>query len=175
MNKIGSNVEVTFVGTNKKINGKVDTGASICCLHATDINVSGSQVSFNCDALSQNTITLPIADTMVVKSADGGDNTRPVVKLTININGVSLNDVDFNLNDRTGMDSACLIGQNAIKQGEFVVDINETEDPIGLEPEIDEVDAPIVDKNQEIRDAIEVLVRHGILGPNFSCNFSDED
>jgi hypothetical protein len=43
------------------------------------------------------------------------------------INGVSLSDVKFSLNDRSQMDHDILIGQDVLEAGKFVVDVTESE------------------------------------------------
>lgn len=188
-NVIGAEVDVLFVGKNSSVIGKVDTGATMSCLHATDIKVSGNNVSFICDDLSSNTIIMPIADSISVSSADGGSSERPVVRFDISINGHTLNDIEFNLNDRSHMDAPCLIGQNAIEAGGFVVDITENvlanQSPVDVqsdsvvdvpagEPKVEQEQNNLpetVEKDAEIAEAIEVLVRHGILGAEFENFF----
>ena len=63
-------------------------------------------------------------------SADGGGNTRPVITLDIEIDGTPLTGVEFNLNDRSGMDSQILMGTNIIEAGNFVVDIHQDSDAV---------------------------------------------
>lgn len=156
MNKVGLIVTVSFpqVASND-VDAKVDTGASLCCLHATDIQISGDSVSFKCNELSQNVITLPLAGDQTVKSADGGENTRPVVALDIAINGVKLNNIQFNLNDRSGMDQSILIGQNALAAGDFVVDVQESID--NSELPITQIQNDTVDNNEKLLEAIRIL------------------
>ncbi len=122
--KVPIAVKVDFRGTfdGKSATGKIDTGADVCCLHATNINMKGDQVSFTSSVLSDNTITMPLASQQSVKTADGGESSRPVVKFDITINGNTLDGVMFNLNDRSDMEDKILIGMNALEKGNFVVD-----------------------------------------------------
>lgn len=146
---LGNEAEVRFLAFNKSIHGKVDTGATTSSLHATKISVSrdGNQVSFHAPALSNNIITLPIDSHQEVHSADGGGQQRPVIKLEVEIEGVHIGEVEFNLNDRSGMDNELLIGQNILKSGNFVIDVQhaaeESPDP--------------VDRVAKIKEAIRVL------------------
>ena len=121
---LGNYAEVKFTSLQdaKPVKAKVDTGATMSSLHATDVNVSGNTVSFVSDVLSPNKITMDASSMQDIASADGGVEKRPVVKFDVEIDGVPLHDVDFNLNDRTNMDTPILIGQNVLKDGQFVID-----------------------------------------------------
>lgn len=107
------------------ITGKVDTGATTSSLHADNIKTDGSSVTFVCHPISENSITMDLHGSQDVLSADGGNNERPMIKLDIIVNGVELPGVVFNLNDRSEMDCPILIGQNIIKSGNFVIDLND--------------------------------------------------
>lgn len=141
---LGKTADVDFADFRKTINGKVDTGATTSSLHASKIKVSGSQVSFVAPQLSDNVITMDLSSHQEVASADGGNQTRPVVNFDITINGVNMHNVEFNLNDRSNMDSAILIGQNILTDGEFVVDVNDEDNG-----DTDNIDNDIVDKNPQ--------------------------
>jgi hypothetical protein len=113
---------------NKRVECKVDTGASVCCIHGTDIKVDeGSRsVSFSNPDLSDNRITMPIASVMSVQTADNGSDERPVILLDVELGGARYEKVHFNVNDRSQMDSKVLVGQNLLKLGDFVVSVDET-------------------------------------------------
>jgi len=131
---IGTEVEVTFPQlTNKTLTGKVDTGATMTSLHATSINVIGRNVEFVCEELSPNTITLPLYSTQDIHTADAGSSERPVVQLSITINGAEIPNVSINLNDRSNMDSPLLIGQNVLSQGEFIIDPSNVTETVALQ------------------------------------------
>jgi len=163
---IGSEATVRFTRFNKDTTGKVDTGATTSSLHATRIslNSDGSQVQFLSPCLSNNMVTLDITSKQEVHSADGGGNTRPVITLDIEIDGTPLTGVEFNLNDRSGMDSQILIGTNIIEAGNFVVDIHQdndteqpTEDALVTQNDTNAIEGNAVDREAKIREAIEVL------------------
>jgi len=150
---LGNEADVNFVAFNRSIHGKVDTGATTSSLHAERISVSrdGSKVSFVSPSLSSNIITLELVTHQEVHSADGGGNERPVVQMEVEIDGVHLGAVEFNLNDRGDMDNELLIGQNILRAGNFVVDVQQ--DGGAEEPELD----PAVVKKQKIGEAIRIL------------------
>lgn len=161
-NTIGNSVDVTFVDTNKTLKGKVDTGATTSCLHGENIKVSGNRVSFTCSELSPNTITVDAAGSQQVKSADGGVSDRPIIKLNISINGINLQGATFNLNDRSTMDCPLLIGQNILKAGDFVVDVNQNiQEQVLVEPQVEPEEEPDPTE-QVIKQAIQTLIQHNV-------------
>lgn len=122
---IGDFAEVRFTNlpSSSYIRGKVDTGATISCLHADTYSIDKEKklVTFKCSYLSNNSLTLGLADMQSVQSANGTDY-RPVVEMDININGTVLSKMQFNLNDRSEMDAPILIGQNVLEAGKFLID-----------------------------------------------------
>lgn len=156
---IGNTVEVTFATFNRTVECKVDTGATTSSLHAVNIKIDKSRnaVQFSCEALSGNVITLPLNGTQEVHSADAGGNERPVVALDIEIAGHPLKGALFNLNDRSGMDSKILIGQNVLQATNVVID-----------PKKGETEAPAEQPGMSARNeaavlkAVEVLVENNV-------------
>lgn len=124
-NVIGNSVVIRIANLpgSKPIKAKVDTGASMCSLHADnwEINRASKTVKFINKHISPNIITLPIVDQQPISSADGGTEYRPVVELNIVINDTPHKKVQFNLNDRSGMQDQVLIGQNVLKQGKYLI------------------------------------------------------
>ena len=157
---IGNEVTITFISIgNKSVSGKVDTGATTCSLHATNIAVNSGQqaVSFSCPELSSNNITVAIAGMQDVSSADGGEQARPIIKLDIEIDGVQMKDIAFNLNDRSNMDSMVLIGQNALQAGGFLIDVSKNE------TQTESVEDPVIDdQNDGLLDAIRLIMSSGM-------------
>lgn len=155
---IGNVAEVHFRTFNTSIDGKVDTGATTSSLHASNVQVNKDRgtVSFVCEELSPNTITLDLHGAIEVHSADNGGDVRPTIMLDIEIEGVELRDTLFNLNDRSNMDSPLLIGQNILKQGDFHIDVNKDEEqPVREEVE---TDAPrSISEHEDVVKAIEIL------------------
>lgn len=104
--------------------GKVDTGADICSIHGTNIEIitKSKQVSFDSEVLSDKRITMTYEDRQAVTTADGGVEYRPVVLLDVTIAGKKMSGIAFNINDRSNMTHKVLIGQNALEKGRFLVD-----------------------------------------------------
>lgn len=122
------NVKMIDLPVANDIVAKVDTGAEITSLHATDIQINrstqGNTVSFNAPDLSNNRFTLPLVSQQPVKVSNGDTSNRPVIKLTMKIKNKVLKDILVNLNDRSKMDDPMLLGQNALEAGNFIVDPN---------------------------------------------------
>ena len=103
------------------LEAKVDTGAAMCCLHADNIDfqeevgsvtftIEGKRITMNCDS------------TVEIQTADNGIDERPVVKLSVVHDDETIPGVHFNLNDRSEMPSAILLGKDFLQAGEFLVD-----------------------------------------------------
>lgn len=122
---IGVTSNIRFMKFSNHVRGRVDSGASICSLHATNIDVDrvSHRVSFECPSLSHNIITMKLEQMMAVRTPDGGIENRPVVKFDIEIQGKHLKDIEFNLNNREHMDEPVLIGENAIRAGKFLINV----------------------------------------------------
>ena len=159
---IGNEVEVHFTSVgNRTATGKVDTGATTSSLHASDITINQERnsVTFKCDVLSDNMITMELAGAQEVHSADGGGNTRPTVKFDIEINGTPIQGAVFNLNDRSNMDVAILIGQNVLKAGDFTIDVNKDEAPERVEQVQGEA---VKSKEDRIVEALQILYNNNV-------------
>jgi hypothetical protein len=153
---LGNDVEVRFSSVgNKTTHGKVDTGATTSSLHATHISVNKERnsVSFSSAAISDNVVTMELEGGQAVHSADGGEQARPTVKFDIEINGTPIQGALFNLNDRSNMDTMVLIGQNVLKAGNFVIDVNKDVAP----ERVEQVRNEAVDKNSQIVEALQIL------------------
>lgn len=131
-NIIGDTVDVRFSNFPVTLKGRVDTGATMCSLHADKWDIirkdnGQDKVQFFCKPLSKNNITVDMVTTMAVKSPDGGVEYRPVIKFNVRIDDKYLKDISFNLNNRSEMDLPILIGQNALDEGDFLIDPKKNE------------------------------------------------
>jgi len=92
-------------GRKKEVLAKIDTGAT---KGSIDINLA-SELNIG-----------PIIGTKLVKSAHG-NSLRPMASIKIKIAGAEVK-AKFTLADRNHMKYAVLIGQNALRKGEFLID-----------------------------------------------------
>lgn len=149
-------VKFTSFSSPRELKGKVDTGATISSLHADNYKINGNTVTFTCQPLGPNSVTVPLKTQHAVKSPDGGTHYRPVVELNVKVNGKLLNNVLFNLNDRGNMDQPVLLGVNILQAGKFFVDPTRNEgtemDWSELEKLVEAVELPEADDSaiQEI-------------------------
>jgi len=152
---IGDYIELRFTNlpSSSFLRGKVDTGATICSLHCDghQINEQTGQITFKCSHLSANSITVPLADRQAVKTADNGTEYRPVIEMSVKVGENVIDNVKFNLNDRSKMDCPILIGQNLIKEGNFLID------PKKQVVEKKSDDQKNVDKDNKIEHSVEVI------------------
>lgn len=158
-NIVGNFVDVRFVTLgDSSIKGKVDTGATTSSLHAENIKVDRERnnVSFLCKEISNNVLTMELDGAQEVVSADAGGTMRPIVTFDVEINGVPIKAASFNLNDRSEMNCPLLIGQNILKAGHFVIDVNKDD---GEHPE----ECPeSVDRDAKVHEAIQVLAENNV-------------
>lgn len=151
---LGDKTEVTFpdLGGGVKVKAKIDSGATTSSLHAEHIQVNGDQVTFASSALGNRRFTMSLVGNQDVRSADGGEKQRPMIKLNIELGGQQLSGVAFNLNDRSGMDSPVLIGQNVLRAGNFVIDVSKSPPDQGSPEQTQQ--GPT---EQQILDALNIL------------------
>ena len=125
---IGSQLEIVIVSlnNNSSIMGKVDTGATISSLHAENINIRKDPlnpeqqvVDFVVDGTKYTT---SLEQQQSVQSADGGIEYRPLVKFNVKYDGKLIQNVIFNLNDRSHMDHKLLIGMNLLSEIGYKID-----------------------------------------------------
>lgn len=125
---IADKIEVHFLNmpVSNALVAKVDTGAEMCSLHATNVQINRGEgtVSFVAPQLSKNTITMSLSDQQAVKTSGGDTKYRAVIKATLKIKGKVLKDILINLNDRSEMRDPMLLGQNALQVGKFLIDPN---------------------------------------------------
>lgn len=118
---LGLSVPVIIHGinNNEPLNAKLDTGADVSSLHATDIKIvdspggGGKAVTF---VFNSKRYKMNIKSTQAVKSADGGQENRPVVGFNIRVKDKDYSDVEFNLNDRSGMEQPVLLGSGTLQK-----------------------------------------------------------
>ena len=102
---------------------------------------------------------------MLLTTADGGVEYRPVVELNIELNGKKMSRVLFNLNNRDKMEYPCLIGQNVLEKSGFLVDPN-MNGPVGE-----------ADEDGWIPDNVKFAINYKALTEEFSRGpkVSDDD
>lgn len=124
---IGTTMDITIQGINgnQPIKCKVDTGATSCSIDAQEIEVirdnygEDELVKF---AFRGNRYKTKVAGYQCVRSADGGTQNRPTVAFSVHFNNKTYQGVEFNLNDRSGMEYDILLGLNFLSVDQFLID-----------------------------------------------------
>lgn len=170
-NVIGSELDVKIVNlpNSPVINAKIDTGAAMCCLHATKWKITDANVSFISPNVSKNVITVPLLSQQAIKTADNGVEYRPVISLNIKIGEKVYSNVKFNLNNRSSMDHEILIGQNLLSMGNFLIDPKKSIDFSECDVydiDINKLFEGVPNKAQQLDEALEVLT-------NLNASFKD--
>jgi len=100
---------------------KVDTGARLSALHADDITIRGSRVSFRIEGSRH---VKKLRDTKLIKSSNGQSELRPVIETVVMLGELRFI-ADITLTNRTDMGVPMLLGREAIK-GRFLVNAGRT-------------------------------------------------
>ncbi|MCA3556281.1 RimK/LysX family protein [Aestuariivirga sp.] len=93
---------------------KIDTGARLAALHATNIERDDHHVNFVLPLPKRrHRCRLPLKGMRRVKSSNGQTETRAVVETDVKIGKIMLR-IDVTLTDRTDMGVAMLLGRGSI-------------------------------------------------------------
>lgn len=153
-------VVITNINNNQPFDAKIDTGADMCSLHADSIEMGNGTVSFS---INGRMYRMPITDTKEIKQADSDAQARPVVTFTFQIGDQTIDNVQCNLNDRSGMDSPLLIGKNLLSRGDFVIRTQvsesvESTDWDYLQSLFEHIDVPNVTLQPNFNESVDRLV-----------------
>lgn len=132
-------VTVQIQGISGDLEAKIDTGAHQTSMHADEIDIKDDTVVFK---LNGRVYRAPLETTQDISSSDGGTQSRPVIKSTIEIAGQSV-DTLINLNDRSDMPQKVLIGQDVIRSAQLTLQF--TEEPDSQEPTTPDIYKPVSD------------------------------
>ena len=114
----------TFEAINfGKYEARVDTGATGCAIHATDIRVEDKIVHFTHNGKSYSE---PLLRVKAVKNANGIAD-RPRIEIDYKWNGKTYTKIETSLTDRSKLKFKLLIGRNLIKELKLPVYINDSE------------------------------------------------
>lgn len=124
-------IKVKVQGISNEIEAKIDTGAEQSSLHGENITIKDDHVIFQ---LNDRIYKAPLEKQQDVSSADGGTQTRPVIKTVIEIEGQSIETL-LNVNDRGEMPQQLLIGQDVIKAANLTLKFSSEPTSTGAEEE----------------------------------------
>jgi hypothetical protein len=101
-----------------KFVAKIDTGATYCALHATEIEVRHGMVSFRFE--DGDVVRAELAGRKRIVSSNGHSDSRPLIHTRVKI-GQKLIHTEVTLIDRSTMKDKMLIGRKFLS-GRFLVD-----------------------------------------------------
>ena len=102
----------------KRFVAKMDTGASYCALHATDIHVLGGYVSFRFE--SSEMIRTKLAGRKTITSSNGEKTRRCIIRTRIKL-GTRIFISEITLIDRSRMKDKMLLGRKILRN-RFIID-----------------------------------------------------
>ncbi len=122
---VGLDSKITIMGINgnNPLKAKIDTGADLCSLHATDIKFNDQTVSYTID---NRTYTSKLHKVITIARA-GDEQKRPTTLFTVIIGDKKFDNVEVNLSDRSGLDTPFLLGKNLIELADIKIDPNVSE------------------------------------------------
>jgi ribosomal protein S6--L-glutamate ligase len=94
------------------VDGRVDTGAGICSLHADKVEELEDWIKFT---RGEVTYKVPVDRHIKIKHAHG-DTRRAIIKLDVIVRDKQYNQIEFTITDRSGMNYEVLIGRNLLKE-----------------------------------------------------------
>lgn len=120
-------------GVEKEVKAKLDTGATTTSINAeilekpNEDSESGGMIKFrftNGEGIKE-VFERPIVRWVRIKSREGADIRRPVVRMKLCVAGRWIEE-EVNLADRDDFNYPILIGRNMLKQGKLAVDSSRT-------------------------------------------------
>jgi hypothetical protein len=83
-------------------------------IHGKIISLDKNNVTFS--TLNDKTLTLPVVDYMIAVTGSSNQEKRPVVNLTVLVDGKRLENVPFSISNREANDRKILLSKDFLKQ-----------------------------------------------------------
>jgi hypothetical protein len=109
-NIIGIYIEGIGAGVAQADTG--NTGYNV--IHGVIQNMENGRVTFK--TINNQTVTRPVVEFITAVSGSSNEEQRPVVGLTIMVNGMTHQNVPFSLSDRTENSYSILLGKPFLKE-----------------------------------------------------------
>ena len=115
-----TNILIKYINDDKPIEARVDTGASHSSLNADDIEHMENTVKFR---FGSYIYKFPLFRMVKIKTSDNDTaEERPVIRVDMVINGISVNNVELTLNDRNHMNFNVLLGRSTLAAAGVLID-----------------------------------------------------
>ena len=117
---VRSNVTIKNFNDEKPIEARVDTGATHSSIHGQDIKVGENTVQFK---FGDYTYKFHLHRYSKVRTSnDATAEPRPIIRVDVVIDGKTIRNVEFNVNDRDDMKHDILIGRSTLAQAGILID-----------------------------------------------------
>jgi len=108
-------VERIFIDEVGEAVAESDTGNNgYNVLHGKILNTDNNQVTFT--TLNNKTLTKPIVDYIIAVTGSSNEERRPVVNLSVQVDGNIINDVPFSISNRETNERKVLLSKDFLKQ-----------------------------------------------------------
>ena len=115
-----TNILIKYINDDKPIEARVDTGASHSSLNADDIEHMENTVKFR---FGSYIYKFPLFRMVKIKTSDNDTaEERPVIRVDMVINGISVSNVELTLNDRNHMNFNVLLGRSTLAAAGVLID-----------------------------------------------------
>jgi ribosomal protein S6--L-glutamate ligase len=115
-----TNVTIKFVNDDKPIEARVDTGATHSSLNADDISQDENTVKFR---FGDYVYKFPLFRSSKIRTSDSSEaEVRPVIKVDMIINDITVKNVELTLNDRQHMKYDVLLGRSTLSSAGVLID-----------------------------------------------------
>lgn len=149
---VGSLTKVIIKHFNNEepIEARVDTGANLSSIHGTDIKTTDSTIQFTFGKTRYKFHL--VRDAKIKQSSISDAEERPVIRVDMVIDGITLRNVELSVTDREHMEYNILLGRKTLSAGGFLVNpaagILDTEKE-KEEPASDEQSSSTTNKEEE--------------------------
>lgn len=114
-----SKVTIKHFNNEEPIEARVDTGASISSIHGDDIEIDDTTIKFT---FGKTRYKFHLARTSKIKQSSIDDaDERPVIRVDMVIDGITLRNVELSVTDREHMEYNILLGRKTLASGGFLV------------------------------------------------------
>lgn len=118
---VGSLTKVIIKHFNNEepIEARVDTGANLSSIHGTDIKTTDSTIQFTFGKTRYKFHL--VRDAKIKQSSISDAEERPVIRVDMVIDGITLRNVELSVTDREHMEYNILLGRKTLSAGGFLV------------------------------------------------------
>jgi ribosomal protein S6--L-glutamate ligase len=114
-----TNVVIKYFNDEQPIEARVDTGANLSSIHGEDIEVKDNTVKFT---FGKTRYKFHLSKMTNIKQASAEESDeRPVIRVDMVIDGITLRNVQLTVSDREHMAFEVLLGRQTLAAGGFLV------------------------------------------------------